>query len=190
MQISWSKAQSQLELSLAQLSPSLISVLLSSCYGCSSKLKFQNSPNFDLVPTHVCSLQSYDTLPIPTPLPHCPLLKGVQSSCMYMHIIWRWLLNMENWIQEPIALMFDGYWGMTCWKKKEKIPQSGICPAPCMLCQSTVVFAWKCHFFCFCAHVQCRLCYIYHVEIHFRFRHLVSFLAKHLLWSGCHGEKS
>ena len=33
-------------------------------------------------------------------------------------------------------------------------------------------------------------CYIYHVEFHFRFRHLLSFLVKHQLWSGCHGGRS
>ena len=40
---------------------------------------------------------------------------------------------------------------------KKKIPQSGICPAPCVLCQCTVVFAWKCHRLCLCAHGQCRV---------------------------------
>ena len=70
------------------------------------------------------------------------------------------------------------------------MPQSGICPAPCVLRQCTVVFAWKCHLFCLCAHVQCRVCYIYHVEFHFRFRRLLSFPVKHQLRSGCHGEKS
>ena len=74
------------------------------------------------------------------------------------------------------------------WHKE--IPQSGICPAPCALRQCTVVFAWKCCLFCLCTHVQCRVCYIYHVEFHFRFRRLLSFPVKHQLWSGCHGEKS
>ena len=50
-----------------------------------------------------------------------------------------------------------------------------VCPAPCVLRQCRVVFAWKCHLFCLCAHVQCRVCYIYHVEFHFRFRRLLSF---------------
>ena len=27
---------------------------------------------------------------------------------------------------------------------------SRICPAPCVLCQCTIVFAWKCHLFCLC----------------------------------------
>ena len=58
--------------------------------------------------------------------------------------------------------------------KKGKIPQSGICPAPCVLCLFTVVFAWKCRLFCLCRHGQCRVHYIYHVEFHFWFRHLVS----------------
>ena len=44
--------------------------------------------------------------------------------------------------------------------------------------------------FCLCTHVQCRVCYIYHVEFHFRFRGLLSFPVKHQLGSGCHGEKS
>ena len=56
-----------------------------------------------------------------------------------------------------------------------KTPQSGICSARCVLCQCTVVFAWECHFFCLCAHGQCHVYYIYHVEFHFRFRHLVWF---------------
>ena len=34
-------------------------------------------------------------------------------------------------------------------------------------------------FFCLCAHVQCRVCYIYHVEFHFRFKHLSSCPVKH-----------
>ena len=59
--------------------------------------------------------------------------------------------------------------------QKREIPQSGICPAPCVPCLFTVVFAWKCCLFCLCAHGQCRIYYIYHVEFHFRFRHLVSF---------------
>ena len=37
---------------------------------------------------------------------------------------------------------------------------------------------------------QCCVCYIYHVEFHFRFRCLVSFPVKYQLWSGCHSEKS
>ena len=43
----------------------------------------------------------------------------------------------------------------------KKIPQSGICPAPCVLRQCTVVFAWKCRLFCLCAYVQCLVCYIF-----------------------------
>ena len=30
--------------------------------------------------------------------------------------------------------------------------EQNICPAPYVLCQCTVVFAWKCHLFCLCAH--------------------------------------
>ena len=44
-------------------------------------------------------------------------------------------------------------------------------------------FAWKCRLFCLCAHVQCRVWYIYHVEFHFRFRHPLSFPVKHHFWS-------
>ena len=43
---------------------------------------------------------------------------------------------------------------------------------------------------CLWPHVQCQVCYIYHVEFHFRFRRLLSFSVKHQLWSGCHSEKS
>ena len=68
--------------------------------------------------------------------------------------------------------------------------QVGICPAPCVLRQFTVVFAWKCRLLCLCAHGQCLVHHIYHVEFHFRFRHLLSFPVKHQLWSGCPGEKS
>ena len=74
--------------------------------------------------------------------------------------------------------------------EQQKIPQSGICPAPCVHRQSTVIFAWKYRIFCLCAHVQCHICYIFHVEFHFRFRRLLSFTVKHQLWSGCHGERS
>ena len=38
-----------------------------------------------------------------------------------------------------------------------------------------VVFAWKCRLFCLFAHGQCRVYYIYHVEFHFRFEHLITF---------------
>ena len=60
---------------------------------------------------------------------------------------------------------------------QKKIPQSGICPAPCVLCQCTVVFAWKCRLFCLCTYRQCRIYYIYHVKFYFWFGHLVSFPA-------------
>ena len=49
-------------------------------------------------------------------------------------------------------------------KKKKKIPQSRICPALCVLHQCTIVFEWKCRLFCLRAHVQCLVCYIYHVD--------------------------
>ena len=49
---------------------------------------------------------------------------------------------------------------------------SPVC-ASSMYC--TVAFAWKCRLFCLCTHVQCHVCYIYHVEFNFRFRCLVSF---------------
>ena len=41
---------------------------------------------------------------------------------------------------------------------------------------------------CLCAHVQCRVCYIYHVEFHFRFRRRVSFLVKHQLNTNARGR--
>ena len=47
-----------------------------------------------------------------------------------------------------------------------------ICPAPCVLCQCTVVFTWKCCLFYLCAHGKC---HVHHVEFHFRFKWLVSF---------------
>ena len=59
--------------------------------------------------------------------------------------------------------------------QKREIPQSGICPAQCVLCLFRVVFASKYCLFCLCAHGQCRVHHIHHVEFHFRFRHLVSF---------------
>ena len=76
-------------------------------------------------------------------------------------------------------------------KATKKIPQSGnmqypICgtelnffffrgirSALCVLRKCTVVFAFKCRLFSLCAHGQCRVYYIYHVEFHFRFRSLV-----------------
>ena len=50
---------------------------------------------------------------------------------------------------------------------KTRILQSRICPAPCVLLQ--------CRLFCLCMYGQYRVCYIHHVEFHFRFRRLVSF---------------
>merc|ERR1711954_60653 len=70
--------------------------------------------------------------------------------------------------------------------------QSGFCTSP--LPHFNIHLQLSLHenvvFFCLCAHVQCRVCYIYHVEFHFRFRHLLSFPVKHQLWSGCHGGRS
>ena len=41
--------------------------------------------------------------------------------------------------------------------------QCGICPCPgpCVLCQYTVVFAWKRRIFCLCVHEQCRIYIIF-----------------------------
>ena len=57
---------------------------------------------------------------------------------------------------------------------------------------SSAVCALSMHsrLFCLCAHVQCRVCYVYHVEFHFRFRRLVTFPVEYQLWRGCHSEKS
>ena len=114
-------------------------------------------------------------------------LKNIESrlgtSISYTHIDFIFFNQNVFWLnnfQRPKPQFFT----------QIKIPQSGICPAPCALCQCTVVFAWKCCLCCLCAHVQCRVCYIYHVEFHFRFRFLLSFPVKHQLWSGCHCEKS
>ena len=65
--------------------------------------------------------------------------------------------------------------------------QSGIskslagCPPPCVLRQCTVVFEWKCCLFCLCAHGQCRVYHIYHVEFHFQFGHQITFLVEYQL---------
>ena len=53
-----------------------------------------------------------------------------------------------------------------------------------------VVFAWKCRLFCLCSHGQCRVYYIYHVEFHFQFGHLITYPVWHQLLCGCQGEKS
>ena len=37
----------------------------------------------------------------------------------------------------------------------------GICPVPCVLCQCTVVFAFKCRLFPLCAHGPCRMYIIF-----------------------------
>ena len=50
------------------------------------------------------------------------------------------------------------------WVKILKITQSGICPAPCVLSQCTVVYR------------------IYHVEFYFRFSRLVSFPVSIVVW--------
>ena len=44
--------------------------------------------------------------------------------------------------------------------QKREIPQSGICPAPCVPFLFTVVFAWKCRLFCVCAHGQCHIYFV------------------------------
>ena len=43
---------------------------------------------------------------------------------------------------------------------QKKIPQSRICPAPCVLRRCTVVFVWKCRHFCSCTHGQDNAAYI------------------------------
>ena len=50
---------------------------------------------------------------------------------------------------------------------------SAVCASSRYKSLALVVFAWKCCFFCLCTHVQCRVCYIYHVESHFRFRTVI-----------------
>ena len=78
-------------------------------------------------------------------------------------IFTRTVTPLEKWPQQ---------WYMA--ERNLKI-SSRICPAPCVLRQCTVVFAWKCRLFCLCTHGQCRVYYIYHVEFHFRFVHLITF---------------
>ena len=38
-----------------------------------------------------------------------------------------------------------------------------------------VAFSWKCLLFCFCVHGQCRVCYTFYMEFHFRLGHLTPF---------------
>ena len=73
--------------------------------------------------------------------------------------------------------------------QQKKMPQSGICPAPCGLRQCTsplpplqyickAMHKSSMHenvIFSLCAHGQCHVYYIYHVEFHFRFGHLITF---------------
>ena len=49
------------------------------------------------------------------------------------------------------------------------VAQWGICSAPCVLRQYTVVFRWKCRLFYLCVPGQCRVYHIYYGEFHFRF---------------------
>ena len=63
------------------------------------------------------------------------------------------------WCWNKIHSIIVRYWKMTA--RQQQILQSRICPAPCVLCQCTVVFAWNCHLFCLCAHWQCRVYYTY-----------------------------
>ena len=56
-------------------------------------------------------------LPIFTPSPICPLLKGAQRFFIYMQI-WRHYDTWTIWVkQESIPMMVDGHRGMTCRKK-------------------------------------------------------------------------
>ena len=74
-------------------------------------------------------------------------------------------------------------------KNSIKIPQSGICPAPCVLRQWTVIFAWKCFIFSVFARM-CNAAYVIFIMWNSISRRLSSFSVKHQLWSGCHGERS
>ena len=94
-------------------------------------------------------------------------LHGRPNSVGSQHHLGNSQLYKKFWIPIPMQISKRN--------KNKKIPQSGICPAPCMLRQCTVVFAWKCRLFYSCAYGQCRVYYIYHVEFHFRFRVLESF---------------
>ena len=99
----------------------------------------------------------------------------------------------------PIESWKNAFIGLFWWKndRNDGIRQSGILKSLVEYVQRHVCFLnvqsslhEKCRLFCLCVHVQCRVYYIYHVEFHFRFRHLLSFPVKHQLWSGCHSEKS
>ena len=67
------------------------------------------------------------------------------------------------------------------WVVAPSAQKSGLlvlAPTPlCMQSFALVVFPWKCCLFCLCAHGQCRVYHIYHVEFYFWFGHLITFPA-------------
>ena len=81
-----------------------------------------------------------------------------------------------------------------------KIPQSVICPAPCAVLTIAQVLSCKyfhqlslhkmSSFLYVCAHVQCHVNFIHHVELYFRFQHLITFPVQSQLWQNSQGEKS
>ena len=81
--------------------------------------------------------------------------------------IGQWWSLQKNWLfwQEGLVNFFFQFWYQEM-KNAQKIPQSGMCPAPCVLNQCTVVFACL---FCLCVQGQWRIYYIYPVEFHFWF---------------------
>ena len=75
-------------------------------------------------------------------------------------------------------------------KKYQEYAQRRVCFVNEKISFALVVFAWKCRLFCLFAHGQCRVYYIYHVEFHFRFEHLITFPVWYQLSCGCWGERS
>ena len=59
--------------------------------------------------------------------------------------------------------------------RKAEYVQRRVCFVNVQVRCALVVCTWKCRFFCLCAHRQCRVYYIYHVEFHFRFELRITF---------------
>ena len=111
----------------------------------------------------------------------CTVQKNFQSPIVLLSFEGK-IDSISCKLERKYGQLYDGSQeGKKKWPQRRYMAErnlkisSGICPAPCVLCQCTVVFAWKCRLFCLWAYGQCCIYYIYHVEFHFRFRNLVSF---------------
>ena len=105
-------------------------------------------------------------------------LQDIRGPLLNNCILWGWLLLFTLFcflavVERGVEAKNDHTAAVV--KASPKLTEYRICSAPCVHRTCTVVFVWKCCLFCLCAHGQCRVHHIYHVEFHFWFRCLVSF---------------